>query len=308
MNNRPILTFLVFVVISAAAWLVVKLSENYTTQAQFRLHIEEVPADRWLSSPEQNVNFSMTTNGFHTLRYKMMREQKRVVGLSLTEVPYRFENGTTYSFSSSYVAEQVAEMLGVNVNDLTMNDSKVFVNMDPLMSKLLPVTLRSDIRPQRQFEVYGIPVLDPASVTVYGPEATIDTLKSVSTQWLTKANVNAGFTETVALDLLDGQIRSEVKTVRATVQVEKFTETDIQVPLTHPDSLHVRFFPDEVTVKCHVSLKDYTGLTPDMFRVEVDKGQLEALQPLLGLSLTAWPPYVQVLNITPEKVEYLIVQ
>lgn len=308
MNNRPILTFLVFVVISAAAWLVVKLSENYTTQAQFRLRIEEVPADRWLSSPEQNVNFSMTTNGFHTLRYKMMREHKRVVSLSLTEVPYRFENGTTYSFSSSYVTERVAEMLGVNVNDLMMNDSKVFVNMDPLMSKLVPVTLRSDIRPQRQFEVYGIPVLDPATVTVYGPEATIDTLKSVSTQWLTKANVNAGFTETVALDLLDGQIRSEVKTVRATVQVEKFTETDIQVPLTHPDSLHVRFFPDMVTVKCHVSLKDYTGLTPDMFRVEVDKGQLEALQPLLGLSLTAWPPYVQVLNITPEKVEYLIVQ
>ncbi len=308
MNNRPILTFLVFVVISAAAWLVVKLSENYTTQAQFRLRIEEVPADRWLSSPEQNVNFSMTTNGFHTLRYKMMREQKRVVGLSLTEVPYRFENGTTYSFSSSYVAEQVAEMLGVNVNDLTMNDSKVFVNMDPLMSKLVPVTLRSDIRPQRQFEVYGIPVLDPATVTVYGPEATIDTLKSVSTQWLTKANVNAGFTETVALDLLDGQIQSEVKTVRATVRVEKFTETDIQVPLTHPDSLHVRFFPDVVTVKCHVSLKDYNGLTPDMFRVEVDKGQLEALQPLLDLSLTAWPPYVQVLNVTPEKVEYLIVQ
>lgn len=308
MNNRPILTFLVFVVISAAAWLMVKLSENYTTQAQFRLRIEEVPADRWLSSPEQNVNFSMTTNGFHTLRYKMMREHKRVVSLSLTEVPYRFENGTTYSFSSSYVTERVAEMLGVNVNDLMMNDSKVFVNMDPLMSKLVPVTLRSDIRPQRQFEVYGIPVLDPATVTVYGPEATIDTLKSVSTQWLTKANINAGFTETVALDLLDGQIQSEVKTVRATVRVEKFTETDIQVPLTHPDSLHVRFFPDVVTVKCHVSLKDYNGLTPDMFRVEVDKGQLEALQPLLDLSLTAWPPYVQVLNITPEKVEYLIVQ
>lgn len=308
MNNRPILTFLVFVVISAAAWLMVKLSENYTTQAQFRLRIEEVPADRWLSSPEQNVNFSMTTNGFHTLRYKMMREHKRVVSLSLTEVPYRFENGTTYSFSSSYVTERVAEMLGVNVNDLMMNDSKVFVNMDPLMSKQVPVTLRSDIRPQRQFEVYGIPVLDPATVTVYGPEATIDTLKSVSTQWLTKANVNAGFTETVALDLLDGQIQSEVKTVRATVRVEKFTETDIQVPLTHPDSLHVRFFPDVVTVKCHVSLKDYNGLTPEMFRVEVDKGQLEALQPLLDLSLTAWPPYVQVLNITPEKVEYLIVQ
>lgn len=308
MNKRPFFTFLIFVVISAAAWLVVKLSEVYTTQVQFRLRIEDVPADKWLSTPEQTVNFMMTTNGFHTLNYKMMREQKRFVTLSLSNVDYRLENGTTYSFSPMYVTERIAEMLDINASDLVMNDSRVYINMDPLLSKVVPVKLRSDIRPQRQFEVYGIPVLTPSSVTVYGPEAVIDTLKSVATQMLSKANVNAGFTETVSLDLLDGRIQSEVKTVSATVQVEKFTETDIKVPIVQPDLIHVRFFPETVTVKCHVSIKDYPNLTPDLFQVEVDKGQLEAHQPLLNVSLTVWPPYVQALNITPEKVEYLIVQ
>ena len=123
MNKSSFFTFLIFVVISAMAWLVVKLSENYTTQTQFRLRIEEVPADKWLSTPEQTAKLSLTTNGFHTLRYKMMREQKRVVSLPLDEVPYRLESGTTYSFSSLYVTERVAEMLGVNANDLTMNDA-----------------------------------------------------------------------------------------------------------------------------------------------------------------------------------------
>ena len=41
---------------------------------------------------------------------------------------------------------------------------------------------------------------------------------------------------------------------------------------------------------------------------EVDKTQLKDLQPLLDVKLVSWPQYVQVLNTTPEKVEYLIVQ
>ena len=308
MNNRSFFTFLIFVVISAMAWLIVKLSEDYTTQTEFRLHIDEVPADKWLSTPEQIAKLSMTTNGFHTLRYKMLREQRHVVTLPLDEVPYRQEIGTTYSFSSLYVTERVAEMLGVNASDLTMNDGKVYFNLDPLKSKVVPVELQSDIRPQRQYEVYGIPVLEPSTVTIYGPEEIIDTMKSVTTQALSKPNVISGFTETIPLNLLDGQIHSEVKSVKATVQIEKFTEADIQVPLAQPDSLHVRFFPEAVTVKCHVAIKDYPNLTPDLFRAVANERQLKALQPLLDVALTSWPPYVQILNTTPEKVEYLIVR
>lgn len=308
MKDRSFFTFLVFLVISAMLWFSVKLSENYTTQAVFRMEIDDVPTNQWLSSPEQTAKLSLTTDGFHTLLYKMMREQKRVVHLSLEEVPYRLESGNTYSFSSLYVTERVAELLEVNATDLTMNDAMVYFNMDPLKSKVVPVELLSDIRPQRQYGVYGIPVLEPSTITVYGPTDVVDTLKSVATQLLHKTNVSESFTETVPLNLLDGAIRSEVTTVDATVQVEKFTETDVTVPVAQPDKRHVRFFPEAVTVKCLIAIKDYPNLKPDLFRVEVDKAQLNDMQPLLDVQLTLWPQYVQVLNTTPEKVEYLIVQ
>ena len=307
-NKRPILTFLVFLILSTALWLLIKLSENYTTQTTFRVALSEVPADKWISSPEQTIKLSMDIDGFHTLKHEMIRESKREVTIPLSEVPYRLENGTTYSFGTQYVAEQIADILGINASDITMNESRVYFNMEPLKSKVVPVRLRSDIKTQRQYDVYGIPILEPSSITAYGPEEVIDTLKSVSTVMLSKNNADQDFSETVALDLPEGIIQSNTKSVKVSINVVKFTETDIKVPISTPDSLKLRLFPEEMTVKCLVAIKDYASVVPENFRVEPDMEQLKTRQPLLDLHLVIWPQHIQVLETSPDKVEYIIVE
>ena len=307
-NRGSAFTFLIFLAISTSAWFLVKLSENYTTQTAFRLQFAEVPADQWISSSEQKVKMSLNIDGFHTLGYKMIREPKRVVTINLNEVSYRQEDDNTYSFSSQYVADKVAELLDINASDITLNDSKIYFDMDWLKSKVVPIVLRSDIKLQRQFGLYGIPTLDPASVTIYGPQEIIDTVRSVRTEMLARANVSESFSETVTLDLLGGKIHSNTNEVRATVTVEKYTEMDIEVPIKVADSLRVRFFPETMSVKCLVAMKDYASVVPDDFTVTVDRQQLEAMQPLLDVRLAAWPKTVQILSTRPDKVEYLIVQ
>lgn len=307
-NKRPILTFLVFLVLSTALWLLIKLSKNYTTQTVFRVVLEDVPAERWMASPEQTTKLSMDIDGFHMLKYSMIRDAKRKVYIPLSEVSYRLENGNTYSFSSQYVAERIASLLDINASDITMNDAKIYFNMEPLKSKVVPVRLRSDIKTQRQYDVYGIPIFDPSSITVYGPEEIIDTLKSVPTLLLTKSNVEESFTETVALDLNEGKIQSNTTAVKVSVEVAKFTETDIQVPISTPDSLKLRLFPETMTVKCLVAIKDYASMVPENFRAEPDMKQLKDRQPLLDLHLVSWPQHIQVLGTAPEKAEYIIVQ
>ena len=307
-SNRSILTFLVFLAISTGAWFLVKLSENYTTQTVFRLQFAEVPADQWIPSKDHLVKMSLNIDGFHTLRYKMIREPKRMVTIALNEVPYRQEDENTYSFSSQYVAEKVADMLDISPSDITMNDGKIYFDMDWLKSKVVPVVLRSDIKTQRQYDLYGIPVLDPSSVTIYGPQEVIDTVRSVRTELVSRANVSESFSETVNLDLSGGKIHSNTKAVRATVNVEKYTEMDVEVPIRVADSLRMRFFPETMTVKCLVAMKDYASVVPDDFSVTVDVRQLQVLEPLLDLRLAAWPKTVKILSTRPDKVEYLIVQ
>lgn len=307
-NKHSAFTFLVFLVISTAAWFLVKLSEGYTTQTSFRLQLAEAPADQWVSSDEQSVKMSLNVDGFHILRYKMIREPKRFVTVNLSEVQYRQESGDTYSFSSQYVAEKIANRLGINSSDITMNDAKVFFTMSPLKSKVVPIVLRSDIKTQRQFGLYGIPTLEPASVTIYGPDEVIDTVRSVRTALLARTNVSEGFSESVELDLLGGMIRSNTTEVKATFEVDKFTEMDVEVPIRVAGNPKLRFFPETMSVKCLVAMRDYASITPESFTVAVDRQQLEAMQPLLDVSLASWPPTVQVLSARPDKVEYLIVQ
>ena len=123
-----------------------------------------------------------------------------------------------------------------------------------------------------------------------------------------KMNVSESFSATVPLDLHNGQLRSNETEVVAKVAVEKYTETDVKVPINSPDTHQMRFFPEAMTVKCLVALKDYPSISTEDFRVEVDTAQLHAMMPLLDVSLKSWPQYVQVLSTSPDKVEYLIVQ
>ena len=307
-NKHSAFTFLVFLVISTAAWFLVKLSEDYVTQTTFRVLIEEVPAEKWVSSDEQSVKMSLNIDGFHTLRYKMIREPNRFVTIPLSEVPYRLESNNTYSFSSQYVTEKVAERLGITASDITMNDAKVYFTMDALKSKVVPVVLQSNIATARQYDIYGIPMIDPSSVTIFGPQEVIDSIKLVRTELLSRDNVNQSFNATLPLDLLDGQIHSNTKEVKVEVQVEKYTEMDVEVPIKVADSLKVRFFPEMMSVKCLVAMRDYASITPENFTVAVDRQQLKAMQPLLDVRLASWPPTVQILSTRPDKVEYLIVQ
>ena len=90
--------------------------------------------------------------------------------------------------------------------------------------------------------------------------------------------------------------------------MEKFTEMDVAVPIQVTDSVKVRFFPETMTVKCMVAIKDYASVRPEDFGVAVDTSQVRNLQPLLDIRLESWPNYVQILNTAPDKVEYLIVQ
>ena len=151
-------------------------------------------------------------------------------------------------------------------------------------------------------------MLDPSSVTIFGPQDVIDTIRTVRTEPLTMSNVSQDFSTTVALDLLGGQIRSNIKEVKAEIQVEKFTEMDVEVPIRIADSLKIRFFPEAMSVKCLVAMRDYASITPESFSVAVDNQQLQAMKPLLDVRLATWPPTVQILSTRPDKVEYLIVQ
>jgi len=306
-DKSKILTFLVFLVISAALWFVIKLTKEYTSQTVFTVNYVEVPVNKWVSTTEQRMKLSFVADGFVTLRHNLVREQNRIVSISLSDVPYRLEGGNTYSYSSQYVAERVADWLGVPAGNVTVNDDKQYFNMEDLQSKELPVKVPLDVKTQRQYYVYGQPHPTPSSLTVYGPKNLLDTMTAVYTSTFQAINASEDLVQTLDVDFYGGTIRSDVAKVEVLVEVEQFTEIDIEVPVKVVDSINLRFFPETMKVKCLVPIRDYSSISGTSFRVLADTAQLHQLQPLLDIKLVQVPDNVQVLKTEPDQVEYLIV-
>ena len=306
-DKSKFLTFLVFLLISAALWFLIKLTKDYTAQTEFTVVYTEVPASKWISTPEQQVKLSFVADGFAVLRHNLVRPQRRVVSIPLDEVPYRLEGGNTYSFSTQYVVERVADWLGVPSGNITINDDKQYFNMEDLQQKELPVVVPLDVKTQRQYLVYGTPKVEPATVTVYGPKNVLDTMTMVHTAVFSAVNAAGPITQTLAIDYYGGVVRSEQLTAEVTVEVEQYTETDIEVPVRVSDSINCRFFPETMKVKCLVPIRDFASVNAASFLVLADTAQLHGLQPLLDIRLAKVPEHVQIMKTEPDQVEYLIV-
>lgn len=306
-DKSKFLTFLIFLCISALLWFLIKLTKDYTTQTDFTVVYTEVPVNKWISTPEQTVKVSFVADGFVTLHHNLVRAQRRVVEIPLNEVPYRLEGGFTYSYSSQYVAEKVADWLGVPSSNVTVNEITQYFNMEDLQSKEVAVLVPLDIKTQRQYHVYGDPKVNPSSVTVFGPKNLLDTLTAVYTETLHAVNASDDIVQTMAINYYDGAIRAEEKTAEVVVEVEQYTEIDIEVPVTVTDSVNLRFFPERMKVKCMVPIRDYANITPASFTVLADTAQLHRLQPVLDIRLVQVPEHVQVVKTEPDQVEYLIV-
>ncbi|MBP5797286.1 MAG: hypothetical protein J6W26_03330 [Bacteroidales bacterium] len=306
-DKSKFLTFLVFLIISTILWSLIKLTKEYTTQTTFTVSYSNIPVNKWVSTPEQQVKLSFVANGFATLRHNLLGSHRRVIVIPLDEVSFHHEGGNTYSYGSQYVADRVASRLDITSSNVTMNDDKQYFNMEDLQMKALPVHVPLNIVTQRQYLVYGAPMVTPSTITVYGPKNVLDTMTAVYTHELSATNASEAVEQDLAIDFYDGSIRAEEKTVHVVVDVVQYTEIDIQVPVKLPNTMNVRFFPETMNVKCMVPIKDYASLNSNAFLVYADTAQLRQLKPLLDIHLVSTPPFVQVLKTEPEQVEYLIV-
>ena len=306
-DKSKFLTFLFFLLISSLLWFLIKLSKEYTTQTVFTVVYTETPVNKWVSTTDQRVNLNFVADGFVTLRHNLVRQPKRIVEIPLSEVPYRLEGGNTYSYGSQYVAERVADWLGVPAGNVTVNDDKQYFNMEDLQQKELPVRVPVDVKTQRQYLVYGDPIVVPSTITVYGPKSVLDTMDVIFTDPFSTVNANADVTKTLQINYCNGVVKGADPTVQVTVRVEQFTETLVEVPVTITDSLQVRFFPETMNVKCMVPICDFATLSPALFQVLADTAQLHRRQPLLDIRLVKVPEHVQIIKTDPDQVEYLIV-
>jgi hypothetical protein len=101
------------------------------------------------------------------------------------------------------------------------------------------------------------------------------------------------------------------KKIVSYLKVEKFTESNIEIPINHNAAKinkSIKLFPDKVNVSYMVALKDYKRVNESMFRAVVDftKLDLKSAENKVKVEISKFPSFVKINKIDPEKVEFII--
>ena len=295
-----------FILIAGLLWLIIKLSDNYTVTVPFAIHYVDIPASQLVIDNNQEINVTVTTTGFKLLNYYIKGKKDRKIDISLKEVKYKKSEDRLYSYNSRFIDDKISEFLASNANEIMLTEDVQYFTMSRLASKRVKIVPATNFVFEKQYSYYGEPISTPDSITIYGAVEDVNRTKEIKTKVITKKNVNQNIVTRAKLDL-DERLNTDIDEVEVSVNVEKYTESAVVIPIDVPGNFDLHLYPSKVNVKYIVAMKDYAIINSMSFKAIVDTTNM-FFNDILPVELVLYPNNTQIIGIEPKEVEYIIVQ
>ncbi len=105
-----------------------------------------------------------------------------------------------------------------------------------------------------------------------------------------------------------GELRCIPENVSVVLTVDKFTESEIEIPIVYSGQDHaIKTFPEKVKVTYFVTLENYKRITTEMFLADVSFSGEENPEKL-KINLVQYPSFIKIIKIEPLEVEYLLIK
>ena len=311
LSNRDAYIFLVFLLISTAFWFLNALRDDYLTNFTYPVRFINVPQNEIIvDGMHQKVDLKVKASGFSILRQRLNSSFVPVFyDISQMRRLVRNDQNMAYVLSRSQLGN-VRDQLLVGMELVDINPDTLFLIMDQLMDRKVPVLLNGDIGFEKQFILADSVRFSPDSVTVTGPASIVDTISAVYSKHLVIDKLKENYSKKVSLEKYPS-VKVSHNEVIITILVEPFSEKSFSVPIMVsglPDSLRMKTFPSSVEVTFRAGMSQFETISPDDFRALVDAGEvLKSDRPSrLRVRFDKVPGNIQSYDFSPIFVEYFL--
>jgi hypothetical protein len=307
LKKRKFKLFLIFVLCSAFAWFISKLSETYTNRTEFVLSFENAPDSVLLGDGSKDkVIGTLRGTGFQFLGYNL--EHKKI---KIDLAKMQTKNGKYY-IPKEYCKNQIEKQLPSSLTLLEINGEEIYLDLFKVEHKEVTVTSRVSLNLAQDYLIDGKLHIEPEQIVIKGPKNEIDTISTVYTQKVSVDDIHADFNIRVPL-LLPAQLRNtkfSSSFVRIAGQVARFSEKLIEVPIkviNLPPGFQIRTFPDKVTVVCQAKIDDLKKIGPSDFQIIADYNEKnDDHSNILVVRLEKKPQGLHAATLAETKIEFIL--
>lgn len=313
LRNR-LSVFLVCIFISLFMWGLIKLSRDYEAPVKYIIYPVQLPEGKILvGSPDSVITLIMSAKGLD-LYARMFLRGKNSVEISLAGIRLH-RDGDQYRgiLRSARLMKSISQQLPIGARLIGIEPDTLHFVFEKTYRQRVAVKAAVSLDFARQFQLYDSLRIKPDSIWIYGQEKLVDTMRYINTGKYSESGLHSN--TKIRLVLIKPEVRPKVTlssdSVTVTINVEKFTEADIEVPvqlLATENAVSYRTFPEKVKLTCRLAMRDYKRLDPSMFLAVVDYKNILKSDKRVKVEIVRRPSFVRVVKIDPEKVECLILK
>lgn len=304
-ERRRASAFFTCLALAALAWIFTTLSQSFPFDAKALLAFKNTPRKRAFHSLQSDtVDIKVQGTGWQMLFQRMAGLNKPV------EVDLRSLDKTDFVVLNSQL-KQINEKRDADQQIISINPDTLYFDFSDRAEKKVPVHLAAGLHYQRQFAQAGDVMIDPAYVTVTGPDNVINNIKAWNTDSLLQDSVNETIRTNVQLQpVKEANLNVYPRTVHVRVPVDEFTEKTVQVPvklINNRNFYNVKIFPQKVNVTFTTSLRRYPEMDEDFFEASADLSLWQQRgYTTLPIKLTRLPEYCKIVKIEPQNIDFII--
>ena len=302
-KTKDVLSFLLFLMLSACFWFVNSLDKERETQIYIPVEFSGIP---------QNI---AVTNTLPTQITVLIKDQGiNLLGYSRRNGnPIIFEAGNVFYekgkiiFGTDQIRGRLSRYFSPTTQIMGIKPDSLVLQYEKLSSKVLPVELDAEFEFAQQYTLSEKVNLSPAQVTVFGPQRLLEKLDKVHTEKLVLKNISDTVVKTCNLKRING-VRFANYETKVTVYAEMFTEKKMVLPvviINCPKDQVIRTFPAFVDAVFNVSLTHFNAIKPDDLKVTIDYSELNDNTTKYRLKIQNFTTYITNIRIEPEEVEYI---
>lgn len=300
------LTFAVFVGISAMFWLILTLNDSVEDGCIVNVKITNKPDSiTFISEVPKTIHVEVNDKGSSLMRTMWMKTP--TVNLNFRNLA---DQGQMICSRSDMMAA-LKETFGSNATIISSSIDSLRLIYTDRPGKSIPVVVAVKASAKAGYAVYGQPTSEPSRVTAYGPREIIDTLTRVFTKSYVESDLSESRSFQSELKSIPG-VRLIPGSVQVNVNVEPLVAKDDIVAVVAenvPHDENLLLFPSNVRVSYFVPMSEFSD-DKKAVRVVVDYNDVAAhmggriplrIEPVKGI-------YVVNPRLHSDSVEYTLVR
>lgn len=306
--NREFLTFLFFLAVSGAFWLMMALNETYEEEVPVTVTLTGVPKNAVVTTPPADtVHVTIRDKGFTLLAYMYGH---RLKPLALNFSTYASNAAGKGTVGAAELQKLLYKQLYKSSRIVTVKPDRLTFFFNYGRNKEVPVRLGGTVSAARSYYLADI-LLQPRKVTIFANDQLLDSIKFVETEEVRLTNISDTISQQLSIKAIPG-VKVVPSVVQLSIHPDILTEETFEVPIravNMPAGKVLRTFPPRVNVHFVVGAGRFRSVKPEQFVVVADYRDLAAHPSAkCNLYLRSKPDGVLRASLEIKQVDYLIEQ